>query len=96
MIILALEILYILSGIVSLITGIYSFRDDSLETRFGTGLFLGNTFYNIYIWKNFACKICWNISTFNGSVDCDKTGKIGSFKEVSEEFKIKKIKSNRE
>lgn len=38
-IILALEILYILSGIVSLIATVYSFKDKSLETRLGGGFF---------------------------------------------------------
>lgn len=92
MIILALEILYILSGIVSLITGIYSFRDDSLETRFGTGLFWVILSITFIFGRILPAKFVGILVLLMGVLTATKQVKIGSFKEVSEEFKIEKSK----
>lgn len=89
---MALEILYKLAGIVSLMTAIYTFNDKELDTRIGTGLFWLILSITFLIGEILPTKLVGVLVLSMGLLTATKQVKVGNLKEETEEFKLKKSK----
>ncbi|HHV26984.1 DUF979 domain-containing protein [Anaerosalibacter bizertensis] len=89
---MALEFLYILAGIVSLLTSIYAFKDKELKTRFGTGLFWLLLAITFILGELIPAKLVGIIVLIMGTLTATGQVKVGNFKETTSEFKEKKSK----
>jgi len=89
---MALEILYILSGIVAMVAAVLSFRDKTLKTRFGTGLFWALLSVTFIFGKILSPVIVGVLVLIMGVLTATKQVKVGSFKKTPEEFKLEKSK----
>ncbi len=89
---MALEILYKLTGIVSLMTAIYVFKDRELKTRIGTGLFWLILSITFLIGELLPTRVVGILVLLMGILTATKQVKVGNFKEATEKFKLEKSK----
>lgn len=89
---MALEFLYKLSGIVSLVTAYYVFRDRDMKTRIGTGLFWVILSITFLIGEILPSKIIGIMILIMGVLTATNQVSVGKFKGTSQEFKIEKSK----
>ncbi|TFZ39871.1 DUF979 domain-containing protein [Soehngenia longivitae] len=89
---MALEILYILSGLVSMVAAVLSFKDKTLKTRYGTALFWAILAITFIFGKVIPPSIVGILVLVMGVLTATKQVRIGTFKQTSEEFKSEKSK----
>jgi len=89
---MALEILYILAGLVAMVAAVLSFKDRSLKTRYGTALFWAILSITFVFGKILSPTIVGILVLIMGILTATKQVKIGTFKQTSEEFKLEKSK----
>lgn len=89
---MALEILYILAGLVAMVAAVLSFKDRSLKTRYGTALFWTILSITFVFGKILSPTIVGILVLIMGILTATKQVKIGTFKQTSEEFKLEKSK----
>ena len=87
---MALEFLYKLVGIVALITAFYAFKDKSIKSRAGTGLFWLILSVTFLIGELLPAKVIGVMVLIMGVLTATKQVNIGTFKETDQKFKIEK------
>ncbi len=87
---MALEFLYKLSGIISLVTAYYVLKDRDMKTRIGTSIFWSILAVTFLIGDILPSKLVGAMVLIMGVLTATNQVNIGKFRETTQEFKTEK------